>query len=124
MSEILEELAWVVRRISDDAAEVRRTGGDPERERYTKRECLNFLRIHHAAIEQALKDAERLTAIVENSWDLRCFDMPTGGGDADIGWQVFEHYRTEPCLRVISVEYSDDPRKAIDAAMAREKNND
>jgi len=63
------------------------------------------------------EDTLRLDAIKENSWDLMCFEMPTGAGDADIGWRVMEHYRADPELREVSVEYSDDPRKAIDSAV-------
>lgn len=62
-------------------------------------------------------DAQRLDALRANSWDVRCFDMPTGRVDADIGWLVYEHHVAEPCLREVALGYSDDPRKAIDAAM-------
>lgn len=55
---LLDELEGVVRRITDDAAEVRRTGGDPERERHTQRIAVNFIRTHHAEIADMAKRME------------------------------------------------------------------
>ena len=62
-------------------------------------------------------DTRRLDALAENSWDLRCFDMPTGAGDADIGWRVIEHHMAKPHERTVGEVYQDDPRKAIDRAI-------
>lgn len=67
--------------------------------------------------DAALKDAERINALIENSWDLRCTDLPTGGGDSNIGWQVIGHYMQAPNERVIAEVFHDDPRAAIDAAI-------
>lgn len=61
-------------------------------------------------------DTKRLNWLRDNSCDLRCFDMPTGAGDADIGWRVIEHHMAKPHERVVGEAFEDDPRKAIDAA--------
>ena len=58
MTELLKELEAMVCRIAGDAAEVRRTGGDPERERHTHRSAVNFIRTHHAEIAEAVKRLE------------------------------------------------------------------
>lgn len=56
----------------------------------------------------------------DQSWDLRCFDIPTGGGDADIGWRVVGHWMAEPRERTIAEVYTDNPRAAVKAALAQE----
>lgn len=62
--------------------------------------------------------AEKLFDVMrDESWDLRCFDIPTGGGDADIGWRVIGHYEAEPHERVIAEIDRDDPAAAIRAAL-------
>jgi hypothetical protein len=67
---------------------------------------------------QRTDDTKRLDALAENSWDLRCFDMPTGAGDGDIGWRVIEHHMAKPYERTVAEVFRDDPRQAIDAAIA------
>ena len=64
-------------------------------------------------------DTALLDALAAESMDLRCFDMPTGQGDADVGWRVIQHHMGEPVERVVSEVYKDDPRSAIRAAIAR-----
>ncbi|MCX7509586.1 hypothetical protein OSS46_29675 [Delftia tsuruhatensis] len=64
-------------------------------------------------------DTALLDALAAESMDLRCFDMPTGQGDADVGWRVIQHHMGEPTERVVSEVYKDDPRSAIRAAIAR-----
>lgn len=64
-------------------------------------------------------DTALLDALAAESMDLRCFDMPTGQGDADVGWRVIQHHMGEPTERVASEVYKDDPRSAIRAAIAR-----
>lgn len=66
---------------------------------------------------QRSDDTKRLDALAENSWDLRCFDMPTGADDADIGWRVIEHHMAKPNERTVAEVFRDDPRQAIDAAI-------
>ena len=58
-----------------------------------------------------------LAVLEDNCWDMRCFDIPTGGGDADIGWSVIEHHMAPPKERVVGTGRS--PREALqDAAVA------
>lgn len=64
-------------------------------------------------------DAKLLDALKDESWDLRCFDIPTGGGDADIGWRVIGHYEAEPHERVLTEIDHNDPRAALRAAMQK-----
>lgn len=66
---------------------------------------------------QRTADTKRLDALAENSWDLRCFDIPTGEGDGDIGWRVIEHHMAKPCERTVAEVFRDDPRQAIDEAI-------
>lgn len=62
-------------------------------------------------------DTRRLDALTEYSWDLRCFDTPTGADDADIGWRVVEHHMATPTERTVAEVFRDNPRQAIDAAI-------
>ncbi len=71
----------------------------------------------HKAEGSEPADTKRLDWLRDNSCDLRCFDMPTGAGDADIGWRVIEHHMAKPHERVVGEAFEDDPRKAIDAAI-------
>lgn len=64
----------------------------------------------------ARKDSERLDLLRDNSWDLRCFEIPTGGGDADVGWRVIGHWQAKPNERTVGEAFQDDPRAAIDDA--------
>jgi len=65
--------------------------------------------------------SELLDALKRESWDLRCFNIPTGGDDFDIGWRVVGHWQAEPCERVIAEVYEDDPAAAVRAAIAKHK---
>ena len=80
----------------------------------------NLLHDHLAEAEASLAacraDAERLDALRDNSWDLRCFD--TFGGE-DVGWKVMEHHQAEPLEREVAIVFTDDPRAAIDAARSQ-----
>lgn len=64
-------------------------------------------------------DAALLDFLRDESLDLMCFSMPTGGGDAYIGWRTVQHHMGAPHERVASEVYQDDPRAAIVAAMER-----
>jgi hypothetical protein len=70
------------------------------------------------ALREALSDTLLLDALREQSWDLRCFDRPTGGDDADIGWRVVGHWQAEPHERTVAEVYVDDPRAALRAALS------
>lgn len=63
-------------------------------------------------------DTARLDALRDECWDLRSFAVPTGGDDADVAWRVVGHWMAEPHERTIAEGWSDDPRVAIDAAIA------
>ena len=56
-------------------------------------------------------------ALRENSWDLRCISLPTGGDDCDIGWRVVGHWQAEPRERAIAEVFHDDPAAAVRAAL-------
>ena len=67
-----------------------------------------------------LTGTDLLDALRDNSWKVEPFDMPTGQGDADIGWRVVEYYMDKPTERTVAEVYKDDPAAAIIAAL-REK---
>lgn len=52
-------------------------------------------------------DTVLLDFLAEEYLDLRAFEMPTGAGDADVGWKVIQHH----------MAYRDDPREALREAM-------
>jgi len=49
-----------------------------------------------------IEDLSPFEALEENSWDLRCVNVPTGGDDYDIIWEVIEHYQATPRNRTIA----------------------
>lgn len=63
------------------------------------------------------KEIDLFEVLRDESWDLRCFPVPTGGDDADIGWRVVGHWMAEPRERVVAEIYHDDPRAAVLAAL-------
>lgn len=73
--------------------------------------------------EAAIRAAERercagpdLLAVMEKEcWTLRCVDIPTGGGDADVAWDVVSHHMAKPHDRVIAT--GNTPIKALAAAI-------
>ena len=74
--------------------------------------------VTHPATD-ALREHERLfKALRDESWDLRCFNIPTGGDDFDIGWRVIGHWQAEPCERTVAEVFSDDPAEAVRQALA------
>ncbi|KAB2783719.1 hypothetical protein [Brucella anthropi] len=70
-----------------------------------------------AELATAKLDGNLLDALQHQSWDLHCFDIPTGGDDADIGWRIVGHWQAKPHERTIAEVYNDDPRAAIRAAI-------
>jgi hypothetical protein len=76
--------------------------------------------VTHGDAEDA-SDTALLNILADEYLDLRTFGMPTGQGDADVGWRVIQHHMGEPTERVVSEVYKDDPRSAIRAAIARLK---
>ena len=61
----------------------------------------------------------KFESLEENSWDLRCIDITTGGDDYDISWIVVEHYQAEPRERTVG--QGNTPSEAIEQAL---KEND
>ena len=52
-------------------------------------------------LESQLAEHEWVSVIENESWDIRCVDVPTGGDDFDIDWIVIEHYMEKPNDREI-----------------------
>lgn len=69
-------------------------------------------------------DTERLDFIASEYLRVDCFDMPTGQGDADVGWRLEQQFQQAPHMRVIACVYKDDLRACIDAAIAAESKPD
>lgn len=65
---------------------------------------------------EAAEDTALLNWLRDNSCDLRCVDVPTGGDDCDIDWIVVSHFQAEPQEREVGRSFIDDPRPAIRAA--------
>jgi len=72
-----------------------------------------------AEIAELKEDKALFDALRDESWDLRCFSIPTGGDDADIGWRVVGHWMAEPQERVVGEAYTDEPRAAIRSALGQ-----
>lgn len=68
--------------------------------------------------------ADLFKALRDQSWDLRCFDVPTGGDDCDIGWRVVGHWQAEPKERVVAEVFVDDPAAAVRQALAALRSTD
>jgi hypothetical protein len=74
-----------------------------------------------AAKEPGVTDKALLDFIASEYCDLRCFDIPTGAGDGDVGWRVIKHYVAKPHERTVGEVYRDDPRAALAAALAQQQ---
>lgn len=61
-----------------------------------------------------LSDDEMLTFLDAECLTLRCVDLPTGGGDANIGWEVVQHLMGKTRERIVG--RGSDPRAAISEA--------
>lgn len=80
-------------------------------------ECATAMR-PAADADRVRECADLFKALRDESWDLRCFDVPTGGDDCDIGWRVVGHWQAEPKERVIAEVFVDDPAAAVRQALA------
>jgi hypothetical protein len=76
-------------------------------------------------IREAGREIERLIAIVDrlswlndNSYDLRCIDVPTGGDDYDVEWVVISHHMDKPREREVGRGWSADEALRIAAEKA------
>ena len=65
--------------------------------------------------ERVRTDTERLDWLEENALSLGPVDVPTGGGDADVGWKVREFTMGRSYQRDLS--FAMRLRAAIDEAM-------
>ena len=120
--ELIDKMAEAIRgdTTSDDTpwatlSEDRKIGwrGDAERALAVVKEYLTARR----PSEQAVTEDSLFDVLRSESWDLRCFDIPTGQGDADIGWRVVGHFMAKPHERTIAEVFHDDPKAALNAAM-------
>ena len=76
----------------------------------------SFTKLEYDELQAEIAKLQLITgAIEENCWDLRCIDIPTGGGDSDIGWIVVEHNQAEPKERTIGRGKT--PAEAIEQAL-------
>jgi hypothetical protein len=48
-------------------------------------------------------------------WTLRCVDIPTGGGDADVAWEVIQHHEAKHHERMVS--HGKTPTEALQNAI-------
>jgi hypothetical protein len=69
------------------------------------------------ADSRSKRDAEMLDFIAAEYLDLVAFAMPTGAGDADVGWKLIKHHEGKKGAVEVGIAYRDDPREAISAAM-------
>ena len=60
-----------------------------------------------------------LDVLEDNCWDLRCIDIPTGAGDADVGWNVIEHHMAPPKERIVGT--GNNPAAALADALSNSK---
>lgn len=73
------------------------------------------LRVQSEENKRLRPDANRIEAIAAEYLHVVPFDMPTGQGDADVGWEVRQNFGRE-CV-VIVRHYKDDVRAALDEAV-------
>ena len=90
--EVAELVAWL-RAFGDEQLGLHRE--DPDAYRFTRTaDLLERQQPQPVPVSERLPgvegekhpDAIRMDALCDQSWDLRCFDMPTGEGDADVRW--------------------------------------
>jgi hypothetical protein len=60
-------------------------------------------------------EAALLKAMEQACWTLRCVDIPTGGGDADVAWEVIQHHEAKPHERMVS--HGKTPTEALQNAI-------
>jgi hypothetical protein len=67
-----------------------------------------------AVLRELREDAERLDYTERECLTVRCVDIPTGAGDADVGYEVVSYHMAEPYARIVGAGPT--PRAAIDRA--------
>jgi hypothetical protein len=55
----------------------------------------------------------------QECWSINCQNYPTGGGDAEVGWEVISHWQAEPRERVEG--YGRTPLEALKEAIAKNR---
>lgn len=68
-----------------------------------------------AAAQEDARGAELFALIASEYLTVEPFDMPTGQGDADVGWRVYQYQGFDK--KLLAEHFFDDLRAAIDAAM-------
>lgn len=105
------------------------TISDPDQQRRnlraTLRDAARLLRLAVSAsdgVQPSIPDGGQpaLEIIEQNCWDLRCVSLPTGAGDADIGWEIVEHHMAPPKERIIGRGNS--PMEALNEALGAPEN--
>lgn len=71
---------------------------------------------------EAIEAAALLRTIQQECWTLRCVSIPTGGDDADVGWEVVEHHMAKPHERVVAIGCT--PTEALRCAASELKRPD
>jgi hypothetical protein len=69
------------------------------------------------ALNAAIKDHRRLEYIQNEYLCVEPFNIPTGQGDADVGWEVSQWHEGKPTPISLVTHYRDDVRAAIDETM-------
>lgn len=84
----------------------------------TREALMSLLAAHPGQPEPRAEvtDTQRLDWLRDETCDLRCIDVPTGGGDSDVRWVVLQHHMSKPHEREIGRSATEEPREAIDAA--------
>ena len=78
-----------------------------------------LLRARRARPAAGSRERDLLAVMEEEHWTVRSVDVPTGGDDSDVAWEVVEHHMADPQERVIASGKS--PRAALLAALRGEE---
>lgn len=54
----------------------------------------------HRASSSLAHASAALKIIEQQCWSMKCEDVPTGGGDADVEWQIVSHHQAKPHERI------------------------
>lgn len=71
------------------------------------------------AARDVLGDSKMIDWLRDETCDLRCINVPTGGDDCDVRWAVIQHHMAEPHEHEIGRSFTDEPREAIRDAIKR-----
>jgi hypothetical protein len=65
--------------------------------------------------DPARGERDWIEVLGEECWDLRCKNIPTGGDDYDVWWEVIQHHMAKPTERVVGEGAT--PQEALAAAL-------